>query len=60
MKKNVTYLFVMRDAYRILNYDEKRPLGKSGYRWVDNIKMSPKETLCDCVGWIHLVFSRVQ
>jgi hypothetical protein len=46
--------------YRILNYDEKRPLGKSGYRWEDNIKMVPEETVCECVDWIQFVVKRFQ
>jgi hypothetical protein len=37
-----------RNAYRILagKPEGKRPLGRSGRRWVDNIKMDLRET-----GW---------
>jgi hypothetical protein len=34
-----------RNAYRILvgKPEEKRPLGRPGHRWVDNIKMDLRE-----------------
>jgi len=37
-----------RDAYRILvgNPEEKRPLGRPGHRWEENIKMGLQK-----VGW---------
>jgi hypothetical protein len=37
-----------RNAYRILveNPEGKRPQGRPRHRWVDNIKMDPRE-----IGW---------
>lgn len=51
---------MMRDAYGILNYDGNRPLGKSGYRCEDNIKMGPEGTVCECVDWSQFVVKRIQ
>jgi hypothetical protein len=40
-----------RNAYRILvgKPEGKRPLGRPRPRWVDNIKIDPREMGCDCV-----------
>jgi hypothetical protein len=38
----------------------KRPLGRSGRRWEDNIKMNIKEREMDKANWIRLVQDRVQ
>jgi hypothetical protein len=42
-----------RNAYRILveNPEGKRPLGRPGCRWVDNIEMGHKR---DKMGWYGL------
>jgi len=32
----------------------KRPLGASGHRWEDNIKMDIKEVRWGSMGWINL------
>jgi hypothetical protein len=32
----------------------KRPRGRNGIRWKDNIKMNPEELGCECVNSIHL------
>lgn len=40
----------------LVRYTEgKRPLGKPGRRWEDNIKMNVKETGEEGVDWINLV-----
>jgi hypothetical protein len=46
----------MRYGYKILvgEPERKRPLGRFGRRWGDNIKMHVKETECEDVDWIHL------
>jgi hypothetical protein len=46
----------MRKAYTILVGipEGKRPLGKSGHRWEDNIKMDFREMGFEDVGWNHL------
>jgi hypothetical protein len=45
-----------RNAYRILvrKPDGKRPLGRPRRRWVDNIKMGPKEIGWGGMDWIYL------
>jgi hypothetical protein len=45
-----------KNAYRILvgNPEEKRPLGRPGRRWVDNIKMDLREIGWDGMDWIDL------
>jgi hypothetical protein len=45
-----------RNAYRILvgKPEGKRPLGRPGRRWVDNIKMDLREV------WIGLVWLRIR
>jgi len=32
----------------------KRPLGRPGRRWWDNIKMDLQEVGCGCMDWIEL------
>jgi hypothetical protein len=51
-----------RNAYRILvgKPEEKRSLGKSRRRWVDNIKMDLGEIGWDDRDWIDLAQDRVQ
>jgi hypothetical protein len=36
----------------------ERPLGRSGRRWEDNIKIDPEEVCWQCVGWIDLARDR--
>jgi hypothetical protein len=45
-----------RNAYRILvgNSEEKRRLGRSRRRWVDNIEMDLREIGWDGMDWIDL------
>jgi hypothetical protein len=47
---------VKRNAYRILlaKSEGKRPLGRPGRRWVDNIKMDLREIGWDVMDWIGL------
>jgi hypothetical protein len=32
----------------------ERPLGRTKYKWEDNIKMDLREIGLGCMGWIHL------
>jgi hypothetical protein len=45
-----------KNAYRILvaKPEGKRPLGKPRRKWVNNIKMDLRETVCDCIDWLYL------
>jgi hypothetical protein len=45
-----------RRAYRILvgKPEGKRPLGRPGRSWIDNIKIDLRETGCDGMDWIYL------
>ena len=36
----------------------KRPLGRSGHRWEDNIKMDLQEVGCEGVDWVELAQDR--
>jgi hypothetical protein len=49
-----------RNAYRLLvgKPEEKRPLGRPGRRWVDNIKMDLLEIGWGGVDWIGLTQDR--
>jgi S-ribosylhomocysteine lyase LuxS involved in autoinducer biosynthesis len=42
--------------YRVLvgKSKGKRPLGSSGCRWEENIKMDLQEVECGCMDWIEL------
>jgi hypothetical protein len=35
-------------------YEGKRPLGRPGSRWEDNIKMDLQEVRCGSMDWIEL------
>jgi cell wall assembly regulator SMI1 len=52
----------MRNKYKILDGEPegKRPLGRPGRRWEDNIKMDLKKIGLESVDWIHLVQDRVR
>jgi hypothetical protein len=45
-----------RDVYRVLigRPKGKRPLGRPGRRWEDNVKMDLKEIVIDGANWIRL------
>jgi hypothetical protein len=51
-----------RNAYRILvgKPEGKRPLGRPGRRWVDNIKMDLREIGWDGVDWVDMAQDRDQ
>jgi hypothetical protein len=51
-----------RGVYRILvgRPEGKRPLGRPGCRWEDNIKMDFREIRIDEANWIQLAQDRVQ
>jgi hypothetical protein len=51
-----------KNAYRILvgKPEGKRPLRRLRSRWVDNIKMDPRETGWDGMDWIDLAQDRDQ
>jgi hypothetical protein len=45
----------MRNAYKILvrKLKSKLPLGRPRHRWVDIVRMDPKEVGWEGVDWIH-------
>jgi hypothetical protein len=49
-----------RNAYRILvgKHEGKRPLGRPGHRWEDNIKMDLREIGWSGMDWIDLAEDR--
>jgi hypothetical protein len=49
-----------RGMYRVLvgKSEGKRPLGKPGHRWEDNIKMDLQELGCGGMDWIGLAQDR--
>jgi hypothetical protein len=50
------------NAYRILvgKSEGKRPLGEPRHRWVDNVKMDPREIGLCGMDWIDLAQDRVK
>jgi hypothetical protein len=50
----------MRDIHRVLvgKPEGKRPLGKPGCRWEDNIKMDLQDVECGGMDWIELAQDR--
>jgi hypothetical protein len=51
-----------RNAYRILvgKPEEKRPLGRPGRTWMDNVKIDLREIGWDGMDWIDLAWDRDQ
>jgi hypothetical protein len=49
-----------RGLYRVLvgNPEGKRPLGRSRFRWEDNIKKDLQEVGCGGIDWIELAQDR--
>ena len=49
-----------RGVYRVLMWkpDGKRPLGRPGRRWEDNIKMDLQEVGCEGMDWIEMAQDR--
>jgi hypothetical protein len=60
--RHVARMGEMRNAYRILvgKPEGKRPLGRPGRRWMDNIKMDLRAIGWDCMDWIDLAQNRDQ
>jgi hypothetical protein len=52
----------MRNEYKILvrEPEEKRPIGRSRRRWVDNIRLDHREIRWEGVDWMHLAQNRNQ
>jgi hypothetical protein len=59
---HVACLEEKRNACRVLvgKPEEKRPLGRPGCRWEDNIKMDLREVGWSGMDWIHLTQDRGQ
>jgi len=49
-----------RGVYRVLvgKPEGRRPLGRTGHRWVDNVGMDLQEVGCGCMDWIGLAQDR--
>jgi hypothetical protein len=49
-----------RGVYRVLvgKPEGKKPLGKRGHRWEENIKMDLQEVRCGGMDWIELAQDR--
>jgi hypothetical protein len=52
----------MRNEYKILvkSLNGKKQLGRSRYRWENNIKIKFKDRGCKDVDYIHLALDRVR
>jgi len=44
----------------VVKPEGRRPLGRSGHRWEDNIRMDLREIGCEGVDWMHLAEGRDQ
>ena len=49
-----------RGVHRVLvgKPEGRRPLGRPGRRWEDNIRMDLREVKCGCVDWMELAQDR--
>jgi len=58
--QHVAHVGERRCIYRVLvgKPEGKRPLGRTGYRWKDNIKMDLQEVGCWGMDWIELARDR--
>jgi hypothetical protein len=52
--------YAVRGMYRVLveKPEGKRPLGRPGHKWEDNIKMDLQEVGCGVMDWIELAQDR--
>jgi hypothetical protein len=59
---HVARMWEGKGVYRVLvgRPEGKRPLGRPGNRWEDNIKLDLRETGTDGLNWIQLAQDRVQ
>jgi hypothetical protein len=59
---HVAHMGEGKGVYRVLvgRPEGKRPLGRTRYRWEDNIKMDLREIGIDGANWIQLAQDRVQ
>jgi hypothetical protein len=50
----------MRNGYKLFagKPEGKRPLGRPGRRWEDNIVMDLREIRCEDMNWVHLAQER--
>ena len=57
---HVVYIGVRRNVYRVVvgQPEEKRPLGRPGHRWEENIKMDLQEVGCRGMDWIGVAQDR--
>jgi hypothetical protein len=57
---HVICMVAKRNLYRLLvgKPEGKRPLGRPRSRWVDNIKMDPREIRWDDMDWIAVAQDR--
>jgi hypothetical protein len=53
---HVACMINVRNAYKTLvgKYEENRPLGITGRRWENNIRMDYREIRWEGVDWMHL------
>jgi len=58
--EHVAFMGQGRGLYRVLvrKPEEKRPLGRTGRRWEDNINMDLQEMGCGDLDWIELAQGR--
>jgi hypothetical protein len=57
---NVARMGDMRNARNVMvgKPGRKRPVGRPGRRWEDNIRMDRREIDWKCVDWMHLTQDR--
>jgi hypothetical protein len=60
--ENIVCMMGKRNAYRVLmgKPEGKRPLGRPGQIWKENIKMNLRKIGWGCMEWIHLTQDREQ